>query len=200
MGNIWSWLGLGAREPEEHSPLRDVVNALDRLEPDRARYLARFAYLLGRVAHADQHVSPEETAAMERLVLDEGGLTQDQAMLVVSLAKTSNLLFGGTADFEVAREFAESASYDEKLALARCLFAVAASEDAISMAEETEIHRILNQLKIQPHGPHGATRRHTARICPVSRPRKRASFVNAPTTLLRRCTRHSWRRAFRSRW
>jgi len=27
---------------------------------------------------------------------------------------------------------------------------VAASEDAISMAEETEIHRILNQLKIQP--------------------------------------------------
>ena len=27
---------------------------------------------------------------------------------------------------------------------------MAASEDAISMAEETEIHRILNQLKIQP--------------------------------------------------
>ena len=43
-----------------------------------------------------------------------------------------------------------SASYEEKLSLARCLFAVAASEDAISMAEETEIHRILNQLKIQP--------------------------------------------------
>ena len=85
---------------------------------------------------------------MERLVLDEGGLTSNQAMLVVSLAKTSNLLFGGTADFEVAREFAENASYEEKLALARCLFAVAASEDAISMVEETEIHRILNQLKI----------------------------------------------------
>ena len=87
---------------------------------------------------------------MERLVRDQGGLTDEQAMLVVSLAKTSNLLFGGTADFEVARDFDSSATYDEKLALARCLFAVAASEDAISMAEETEIHRILNQLKIQP--------------------------------------------------
>jgi uncharacterized tellurite resistance protein B-like protein len=150
MGNIWSWLGLNAREPEEHSPLRDVVNALDRLEPDRARYLARFAYLLGRVAHADRHVSPEETAAMERLVLAEGSLSQDQAMLVVGLAKTSNLMFGGTADFEVAREFADSTTYEEKLALARCLFAVAAIEGSISMAEETEIHRILNQLKIQP--------------------------------------------------
>jgi len=88
---------------------------------------------------------------MERLVRDQGGLTAEQAMLVVSLAKTSNLLFGGTADFEVARDFAASANYEEKLALARCLFAVAASEDSISMAEETEIHRILNQLKIQPN-------------------------------------------------
>jgi len=120
------------------------------LDPPRARHLARFAYLLGRVADADQHVSAAETAAMERLVLEEGKLSQDQAVLVVSLAKTSHLLFGGTADFEVAREFADSATYEEKLALARCLFAVAATEGSISMAEETEIHRILNQLKIQP--------------------------------------------------
>jgi len=148
---IWNWLGLGAREAQEASVLREVVNALDRLEPDRARYVARFAYLLGRVANADQHASPAETSVMERLVRDQGGLTQEQAMLVVSLAKTSNLLFGGTADFEVARDFAGSATYDEKLALARCLFAVAASEDSISMTEETEIHRILNQLKIQPN-------------------------------------------------
>ena len=87
---------------------------------------------------------------MERLVLKEGALSHDQAVLVVSLAKTSNLLFGGTADFEVARDFASNATYEEKLALARCLFAVAATEDSISMAEETEIHRILNQLKIEP--------------------------------------------------
>lgn len=150
MASIWSWLGFTAREAEEESPLRELVKALDRLEPERARHLARFAYLLGRVAHADQYVSSRETAAMEHLVLQEGGISSDQAMLVVSLAKTSNLLFGGTADFEVAREFAGHASYEDKLALARCLFAVAASEDSISMTEETEIHRILNQLKIQP--------------------------------------------------
>ena len=102
------------------------------------------------MAHADQEVSTKETMAMERLVLEAGSITPNQAILVVSLAKTSNLLFGGTADFEVAREFAAQATYDEKLALARCLFAVAASEDSISMTEETEIHRILNQLKIEP--------------------------------------------------
>jgi uncharacterized tellurite resistance protein B-like protein len=148
-----SWLGvdrLDRPDTPEHTPLRDVVNALDRLEPGRARHLARFAYLLGRVAHADRHVTPEETRAMEALVRQEGELTADQAMLVVSLAKSSNLLFGGTADFQVAQEFTETASYAEKLALARCLFAVASTDQSISMAEETEIHRITNQLKIQP--------------------------------------------------
>jgi uncharacterized tellurite resistance protein B-like protein len=150
MGSIRSWLGLTPIDTPEHAPLRELVTALDRLEPERARHIARFAYLLGRIAHADRHVSAEETATMERLVEERGGLSRDQAMLVVSLARSSNLLFGATADYEVAREFAERASYDEKLALARCLFATAATDEAISMVEETEIHRILTQLRIQP--------------------------------------------------
>jgi uncharacterized tellurite resistance protein B-like protein len=145
-----SWLGLDRPNVPEAAPLRSVVEALDRLEPARAQHLARFAYLLGRVAHADRQVSPEETTAMEALVMQEGELSADQAMLVVSLAKSSNLLFGGTADFQIAQEFAESATYEQKLALARCLFSVASTDQAISMAEETEIHRITNQLKIEP--------------------------------------------------
>ena len=150
INTLLSWLGLNRTNTPEHAPLRELVDALDRLEPDRARHLARFAYLLGRVAHADRRVTAEETQAMERLVSEEGGLTTDQAMLVVALSKTSNALFGGTADFQVAQEFTEAATYEEKLALARCLFAVAATDESISMAEETEIHRITNQLKIQP--------------------------------------------------
>jgi uncharacterized tellurite resistance protein B-like protein len=150
LNTLRSWLGLDRPETPESAPLRELVATLDRLDPDRARHLARFAYLLGRVAHADRHISPEETQAMETLVQEEGGLSADQAILVVTLAKSSNLLFGGTADFQVAQEFAGSASYPEKLALARCLFAVAATDQTISMAEETEIHRIANQLKIEP--------------------------------------------------
>jgi uncharacterized tellurite resistance protein B-like protein len=150
MPTLRAWLGLDRTAEPEHAPLRELVDALDRLEPERARHLARFAYLLGRIAHADRHVSAEETRTMEAIVAREGGLSADQAMLVVSLAKTSNLLFGGTADFTVAQEFADQAAYEEKLALARCLFAVASTDRAISMAEEAEIHRVTNQLKILP--------------------------------------------------
>ena len=69
-------------------------------------------------------------------------------MVVVQLAKTSNLLFGGTANFLVAREFSTLATYEQKLALMRCLFALAATDKTISTAEESEIHRIANELRI----------------------------------------------------
>ena len=149
MKTLRAWLGIDRAREDEHAPLRETLEALDHLEPDRARHLATFAYLLGRVAHADQHVSPEETAAMERLVQEEGQLGREQAMIVVQLAKTSNLLFGGTANFLVARDFAETATYDEKRAFLRCLFAVAATDETISLAEEGEIHRLARELKIR---------------------------------------------------
>lgn len=148
--SIRAWLGFDRPETPEPTPLRDVLAALDHLEPSRARYLAAFAYLLGRVAHADQHVSPEETRAMEHALADHGRLNEEQAMLVTQLAKTNNLLFGGTANFLVAREFAETATYEEKLALLRCIFAVSAADEAISLSEESEIHRLARELRIDP--------------------------------------------------
>jgi uncharacterized tellurite resistance protein B-like protein len=148
--SIQAWLGIDTRQKDDFEPLRGTLEALDHLEPHRARYLGAFAYLLGRVAHADQHVSAEETSMMEGLVREHGQLAQDQAMIVVQLAKTSNLLFGGTANFLVAREFSNLATYDQKLALVRCLFALSATDESISTAEEGEIHRIANELRIDP--------------------------------------------------
>lgn len=86
---------------------------------------------------------------MEQLVAQEGGIPPDQAMLVVGLAKTSALLFGGTDDFIVARDFAAVATYDQKLALVRCLFAVAASEGSISIEEEREVQRVARALRVE---------------------------------------------------
>ena len=146
--SIRAWLGVDGPETQELSPLRETLEALDHLEPERARYLAAFAYLLGRVAHADLHVSPEETATMVALVQQHGQLAQDQAMVVVHLAKASNLLFGGTANFLVAREFSQLSTSDQRQALMQCLFAVSATDQSISLAEEGEIHRIARELRI----------------------------------------------------
>ena len=152
--SLRAWLGVEtpARQSpaakKKFAPLRETLEALDHLEPDRARYLATFAYLLGRVAHADQHVSPKEINAMEALVREQLHLSPDQATVVVQLAKTSNLLFGGTANYLVAREFSSLATHDQKLALMRCLFTVSAADEAISLAEESELHKIAKELGV----------------------------------------------------
>jgi uncharacterized tellurite resistance protein B-like protein len=148
--SLRAWLCLDTPERQESAPLQEMLEALDDLEPNRARHLATFAYLLGRVAYADQHVSPTETEAMETLVREQEQIPQDQAALVTKLAKASNLLFGGTANVVIAREFSELTTYDQKLGLMRCLFALSAADAAISTAEEGEIHRIARELRIEP--------------------------------------------------
>ncbi len=148
--SLRAWLEVETAESPEIAPLRKTLDALDHLGPERARHLAAFAYLLGRVAQADQHVSAAETEAMEALVREHGQITQEQARMVVELAQRSNLMFGGTANFQVAREFAAVASYDQKLALMRCLFALSAADASISVSEESEIHRIARELRIEP--------------------------------------------------
>jgi uncharacterized tellurite resistance protein B-like protein len=146
---LQGWLGLNEAAPApEPAPLGELLDALDRLEPARAQFLARFAFLLGRVARVDEHFSEEEARAMEIVLTEQAHLPAAQAMLVARLAGTSKQMFSATTDFTVTQEFAETASYDDRLALANCLFAVAGSDERISTAEEAELHRIANQLRI----------------------------------------------------
>ena len=130
--------------------VRRITAALDQMDPDRARFLAAFAYLLGRVASADHAISDAETRAMERIVAEQGRLTPAQAVIVVQIAKTESLLFRGTEDFRVAQEFRQVATQEEKQALLRCLFAVSASDESVVVAEDNEIRRISMELRI-PH-------------------------------------------------
>jgi uncharacterized tellurite resistance protein B-like protein len=133
----------------ETETVRKIVQALDRLEPERARFIAGFAYLLGRAARADLNISLKETQTMERILVERGGLPEEQAIIVVQMAKTQNMFFGGTENYLVSREFKEISSHEEKLALLDCLFAVAASEELISTIEDNEISQIADELRIE---------------------------------------------------
>ena len=141
---------IASNDPHASDSVRKILQALDRMDPERARFLAAFAYLLGRVARADLRVSDEETRMMERLVMDRGKLPEDQAMIVVHMAKRQNLLFGGTENFIVTREFKEISTREHKLHLLECLFAVSAADESISTIEANEIRQIAEELKIDP--------------------------------------------------
>src|SRR5687767_7503128 len=86
---------------------------------------------------------------MEIVLIEQAHLPTAQAMLVVNLARTSKQMFSATTDFTVTQDFTDGASYEERVALAHCLFAVAGSDERISTTEEAELHRISNQLRIE---------------------------------------------------
>jgi uncharacterized tellurite resistance protein B-like protein len=130
----------------EVEAVRRIARELEAMEPERARYVAAFAYLLSRVANADLSVSEEETLKMERIVQALGHMPPDQAALVVEIAKGQNRLFGGTENFLVARELKEMATREQCLELLDCLFAVSAADESISGAEETQIRQIASEL------------------------------------------------------
>ena len=86
---------------------------------------------------------------MERIVTEHGGLPEEQAVIVVQIAKAQNTLFGGTENYLVSREFKSMASHQEKMALLDCLYAIAAAEGAISLIEDNEISQIADELRIE---------------------------------------------------
>jgi len=138
-----------AASPSETETVRKIVRELDQLEPDRAKYLAAFAYLLSRVARADLHVSEHETREMERIIAAYGELEEHQAVLVVQIAKSQALLFGGTENYLVSKEFSRLASREDKLHLLRCLFEVSAADESVSTAESNVIRQVADELELE---------------------------------------------------
>jgi uncharacterized tellurite resistance protein B-like protein len=151
--SIIRWLGLDQSKHStasaETETVRKIADALDQIDPERAKFIAGFAYLLGRVARADLHISADETRGMERLVMERTGLPEEQAIMVVQMAKTQNVLFGETENYLVAREFGEISTREQKLALLECLFTVAAADGSISVMEGNEISQIATELKLE---------------------------------------------------
>ncbi len=156
--SILKFLGLSGKEDQAPEPgpgttERDTVHrisqALESLEPAQARHIAAFAFILSRVANADSHISEEETREMERQAVRWGHLSEEQAALVVQIAKHQNVLFGSTDNFVVTREFNNMASREQKVELLHCLFAVSASDDSISTRENATISLIARELKFR---------------------------------------------------
>jgi tellurite resistance protein len=134
----------------ETATARRIVARLEALPPEEARYLACFAYVMSRAANAENDISDEETAVMERFAVQFGGLDTAQAVLVVQMAKLQARLHGGTEDFVVTREFRSISTAEQRLALLRCCFVVGAADGVISATEAATINEIGRELDLEP--------------------------------------------------
>jgi uncharacterized tellurite resistance protein B-like protein len=123
-----------------------ILDALDGLPRDQARYVATFAYVLGRAANADQETSAAETRRMRDILMRVGGLDEEVAAVAVQAATHRNVLFGSTDDFVVTREFRNLSTVHQRRELVDGAFAIVAADDSISGIEEVEVRKIASEL------------------------------------------------------
>ena len=126
--------------------MRRIAAELEALPEERASYLAAFAYILGRIAHADSEFSEQETRKMQEIVQDLGHLPEAQAVLVVEIAKSQVRMFGATENFLVTRRFKDMATSEQRVGLLDCVFAVSAADESISVLEEGQAGQIAREL------------------------------------------------------
>ena len=135
-----------ARERGDTASVRRIAAQLERLEPEAAKRLASFAYVLARVANADLKIDAAETAEMERSVRSLAALSESEAVLVVQIAKTQAHVLGDTENYVVTREFRGMSTREQRAQLLQCLYAVAAADGTISGDERSVIGAIAEEL------------------------------------------------------
>ena len=157
--SLWKWLGLANEQTADTgNRLEEAEAVLASLGPDRARFLACFAYILTRPARADHQVTDGEAAQMQRIIVERAAVSETEAAAIVRVAREAARQSGGTEDFLITREFERLATRDDKLHLLDCLFAIGAADASILTVEDNEIRRVASELKLE-HADYIAVRR-----------------------------------------
>ena len=120
---------------------------LDELPPARARYVAAFAYVLGRAANATGAMSDVERARCPR-----SRSRRPRPRARAAHRRHRGILageFGATEDFLVAREFKAISTMEEREQLLRCCFLVMAADDEIDATESWLANRLAEELDVE---------------------------------------------------
>ena len=142
-------LGIGpeASEPKsESATILRVVAELDRLPNETAHYLASFAYVMARVAHADLKIEDSEVEAMVRATTSLADLREEEARLIVEIAQAGTRDLGGQENYLVTREFRRISSREQRIGLVECLYAISAADGTISTTESSTVLMIAEEL------------------------------------------------------
>ena len=138
-----------AQSSQDPKSVQVLLEKLQPLSEEKARELACLAYVLGRIAAADQEVRSEEASSISQLLQERGGLSQDQAELVTEVALGEARHMGGTQDYLVTRQLQTLVSRERREEILDCLLAVAAADGSICSQEEAELKVVSRQLGFQ---------------------------------------------------
>jgi len=140
-----------AEEPAQTdltSGIRGALSQLDDLDRETADYLQSLAFILQRVAAADEHICREEVDRMEQILIDHASLSLPQAVLTVEIAKHRRQLADCCCRYQTSRELRARLDGDARRRLSRFLESVAEADGLVLATEEAEIRQIVAELGV----------------------------------------------------
>jgi putative ABC transport system ATP-binding protein len=119
-----------------------LLNLLEKHDPDRSHFISTFSHALARVAFADKVVADEERHAMRQALLTTSGLSEAEVDLVVELAMAQVRMASEEDRIPERTPFSEI----QRDQFVSSLFSVASADGEISEEERIEIEQIASEL------------------------------------------------------
>ena len=140
-------MGLSRTDTPAPGGYRATIRAhLDALPERRAEFVAAFAGLLVRVAHADDEISAAERSLLHDLIIANAGLSDAESALVAKIAVHQATSLAGIDYASLTNAFNDLATESDKEHLIDCLYAIATADRSVSVVEDEEIRKVARAL------------------------------------------------------
>ena len=130
--------------------VRSTLARLDELDRETAGYLKTLAFILHRVAQADDQISEEEIDRMEEILVEHASLSKPEAMLTVEIARHCGQIADCGCSYEASRRMRSSLDEGTGRDIRRFLESVAAADGRVRRSELAQIRQIATELGLPP--------------------------------------------------
>jgi uncharacterized tellurite resistance protein B-like protein len=126
--------------------LRGALNRIDTVDAENDGYLSTLAFILQRVAAADEEICDEEVVRMEKILIDHAALSPTEALLTVEMAKQRSLIADCCCSYNASRHMRSLLDRNGRKQMRRFLKSVAEADGLIRHSEKAEIRQISTEL------------------------------------------------------
>jgi uncharacterized tellurite resistance protein B-like protein len=128
------------------SEIRGTLNRLKKLDCETAGYLKTLAFVLHRVAMADNDVCDQEIDRMEQILVDHASLSHPEAVLTVEIARHCGQIADCGCSYEASRKLRPRLDEDDGRRIHSFLESVAAADGRVLRSEKAQIRQIAVEL------------------------------------------------------
>ena len=135
--------------PDLATELRGTLAHLESLDKATDGYLSALAFVLQRVAVADDHVSDEEVERMEKILIDHASLSAPEAVLTVEMAKQRERIADCCCSYNASRHLRSLLDHEGRIRMRNFLLSVAEADGLVKKSEMNQIAQIASELRLQ---------------------------------------------------